>query len=90
MKCPICKQEIPGIQCENCGENNPEEAVFCMYCGHQLHQQDAGTDEAEDAFDIENRILCPDGTCTGIIVNGKCTECGRPYEPGAQEEEANV
>jgi hypothetical protein len=25
-------------------------------------------------------VLCPDGTCTGIIVDGKCTECGKPHK----------
>ncbi|RLB79144.1 MAG: hypothetical protein DRH15_09350 [Deltaproteobacteria bacterium] len=85
MKCPICKEEIPGTECEECGRMNPEEARFCMYCGTLLHREGPDTEEPDDAFDIESRILCPDGTCTGIIVNGKCTECGRPYEPGEEE-----
>jgi hypothetical protein len=33
--------------------------------------------EDDGELDLENRVLCPDGTCTGIIVDGKCTECGR-------------
>jgi hypothetical protein len=36
--------------------------------------------EGDDELDLENRVLCPDGTCTGIIVDGRCTECGRREE----------
>jgi hypothetical protein len=36
--------------------------------------------DEDDAFDIENRVLCPDGTCTGIIVNGRCIECGKKHK----------
>lgn len=33
----------------------------------------------DDAFDDEERQLCPDGACTGLIgSDGKCKECGRP------------
>jgi hypothetical protein len=37
-------------------------------------------DDETDVLDLENRILCPDGTCTGIIENGRCTECGRTVD----------
>ena len=31
--------------------------------------------------DWENRILCSDESCIGTIgPNGKCRECGKPYE----------
>lgn len=33
--------------------------------------------EDDDGIDFEERILCPDGTCLGIIVGGKCSECGK-------------
>lgn len=30
-------------------------------------------------LDLGRRVLCPDGTCTGVIgPDGKCSECGRP------------
>ena len=38
--------------------------------------------EEEDGFDLDNRVLCPDGNCTGIIIDGKCIECGKPYKKG--------
>ena len=33
--------------------------------------------EDDNGLEFEDRVLCSDGTCTGIIVNGKCTECGK-------------
>ncbi len=81
MKCPFCEKEIPGPACEQCGHKNPEDARFCMNCGAALRHETAASNGEEDEFDLENRILCPDGTCTGIIVDGRCTECGRPYDP---------
>jgi hypothetical protein len=49
-----------------------------MQCGAYLDVDDAGTSESEDGYDFDDRVLCPDGTCTGIIVDGKCSECGKP------------
>ena len=35
-------------------------------------------DESED---WDKRILCSDGSCIGTIgADGKCRECGKPYE----------
>ena len=32
----------------------------------------------DEAFDGEERQLCPDGACTGLVgSDGKCKECGR-------------
>ncbi len=32
-------------------------------------------------LDWENRILCSDGNCIGVIgPDGKCKECGKPME----------
>jgi predicted amidophosphoribosyltransferase len=80
MKCPHCDEEIPGTNCPQCGAMTPKGANYCMDCGSQLEEtaEEAfvGDDDSND-LDFENRILCPDGTCTGIIVNGKCVECGK-------------
>ena len=83
MICPHCEEEITGSPCPECGEATVfDEANYCMACGAPLKEdlknmarEDADEDEA--GFDLEERELCPDGTCTGIIVNGRCTECGR-------------
>jgi len=39
-------------------------------------RQGAGSD------DWENRVLCSDGNCIGVIgADGHCKECGKPYAP---------
>jgi len=84
MKCPHCEKEIPGQACPICGATIPAEGSFCMYCGAYLKgdAEDAATareglEPEGEELDFESRVLCPDGACTGIIVNGRCTECGR-------------
>jgi uncharacterized membrane protein YvbJ len=95
VKCPHCEKEIPGTTCPDCGVVNPEEAKFCMECGVSLREnaeEDAEetTFEAENGFDLDDRILCPDGTCTGIIVDGKCTECGKTLEEAKKAAEESM
>jgi hypothetical protein len=79
MKCPYCEKEIPGKPCSSCGSLIPADSRFCMECGARLEDEKGTTTQDEEAFDLDDRILCPDGTCTGIIVDGKCTECGKPF-----------
>jgi hypothetical protein len=76
MECPNCHQKISVKECPSCKKEIPEESLYCMYCGADLEIKVASSQDEED-FDFENRILCPDGACTGIIVDGKCTECGK-------------
>ena len=47
-----------------------------MACGSSL-EETSSMEGDEEGFDLDNRVLCPDGTCTGIIVDGRCTECGK-------------
>jgi len=41
-------------------------------------EDDEDEDDAEDdPVDLESRILCPDGSCIGVIgPDGRCKECG--------------
>jgi len=39
----------------------------------------------------ENRILCPDGNCIGVIgPDGNCKECGIPYGNKAEGAQRNA
>lgn len=39
------------------------------------------TDGPINDDDWQNRVLCSDGNCIGVIgPDGKCKECGKPYE----------
>ena len=83
MKCPHCEKEISGSLCPKCGETNFEDATYCMACGTSLKESAAATYQGQSSveddedIDFDNRVLCPDGTCTGIIVDGRCSECGK-------------
>jgi hypothetical protein len=51
--------------------------------GAEQGTDEEGQDEAAPAPDDEweNRILCSDGNCIGVIgPDGRCKECGKPYE----------
>lgn len=85
MECPHCHETLPSKPCKGCGREVPEESIYCLYCGVSFEEEDTPFEGEDGGPDFENRILCPDGTCTGIIENGKCTECGRPYEGGGRE-----
>ena len=97
MKCPHCEEEIPGSPCPECGETVFEDANYCSACGTPLKESappvhqgrnffDHDHDDDED-IDFDNRVLCPDGTCTGIIVDGRCTECGKVVGDGVSPKE---
>jgi len=47
-------------------------------CGGALT---AISQEEDGAVDIENRILCSDGNCIGVVENGVCKLCGKTYVP---------
>jgi hypothetical protein len=77
---------------ELCGDGNCLGVIVdgkCNVCGlgAGVHAPAPATPEAamvaegghtEDFFDDEERRLCPDGACTGLLdSDGKCKECGR-------------
>jgi len=82
LKCPHCEKPIPGVSCPECGLETPEGGRYCMSCGALLIVTEEDPVENGDGFDLENRELCPDGACTGIVVEGRCTECGRAVKGG--------
>ena len=77
MECPHCHKELPGKNCSHCGAVIPVESQYCMDCGGHI-EEEASVYDQEDDSDFEKRVLCPYGTFTGIIIDGKCSECGKP------------
>ena len=85
MKCPHCEEEIPGSPCPECGEIVFDDANYCSACGTPLKESAPPVYQGKNFFDhdddedidFDNRVLCSDGTCTGIIVDGRCSECGK-------------
>ena len=46
---------------------------------HQTVSEETGNSQEE--IDWENRVLCSDGNCIGVIgPDGRCKECGKPYK----------
>lgn len=47
------------------------------------HEEPIGLADA----DWDNRVLCSDGRCTGIIgPDGRCKECGAPYGESSEKD----
>jgi hypothetical protein len=65
----------PDGRCKECGRaRDGSAAVASLPIGQDGWR---GTTSDDEAFD-EDRQLCPDGSCTGLIgVDGKCKECGK-------------
>lgn len=76
----------PDGRCKECGK--PYEG-FEYHTGDTVetddpHESDPEAhepDEVEFDTDWEHRTLCIDESCIGVIgPDGRCKECGRPYE----------
>jgi len=73
------------VKCKKCGAQNRVQnltgGIFkCGKCRTDLF--------SKETFNVnEERILCADGECIGIICNGRCTDCGKTLEEGRKEEE---
>ncbi len=70
-KCPFCAETIKleAIKCRFCGE---------MFDRNEVAKQAKQLAETRKKNGLENRILCSDGACIGIIgSDGKCNVCGR-------------
>ena len=80
----------PDGRCKECGkpfesgqqEDIPLERDFDEI---DLETESATDEESESQTDIdwENRTLCIDESCIGVIgPDGRCKECGKPFESG--------
>jgi len=82
-RCKECGKpgEMEGLPAEPTSED-PEASGAEVYDDSEAPD---GTDDAEELEaaddDWENRRLCPDGNCIGVIgPDGRCKECGRREE----------
>jgi hypothetical protein len=81
MICEKCAVETEAVLCKNCNEEILKLGSYCYICGSKFEKDGGETEESD--IDLDNRILCSDGTCIGIVENGFCKLCGKPYEPEA-------
>ena len=85
----------PNGQCKECGKNYEGDLDLPEMSRSEDEDQVAAEDEdsslaateiseANDTLiddDWENRALCSDGNCIGVIgADGNCKECGKPKE----------
>jgi hypothetical protein len=78
-------------RCEECGRFNERKPtatnspVEAGKIGKVLSKKDSS--ESELDIDWENRTLCIDESCIGVIgIDGCCKECGRPYRPTSEND----
>ncbi|MEE8399932.1 MAG: hypothetical protein V3S89_13060 [Desulfobacterales bacterium] len=46
--------------------------------------------KTEEDFAWENRVLCADGNCIGVIgTDGVCKECGKPLDPTQEKAQSH-
>lgn len=75
FECENCGHAPTTKACMACGKQLPLGAKFCLYCGVAQKQE---TTSGGDPFDMNNRRLCPDGACIGILgADGHCIVCGK-------------
>jgi hypothetical protein len=74
----------PDGRCKECGKLNEESQPAESDEPQGVAEPDNDIAESEPAQadnDWENRTLCSDGSCIGVIgPNGRCKECGKPYK----------
>lgn len=74
-KCPVCAEVIK------------LEAIKCRFCGEKFDPDDVAQQVAErrKEYSSENRVLCSDGNCIGVIgLDGRCKVCGKAGPPAVE------
>ncbi len=85
----LCRDEScigtvgPDGKCRECGKvyegELPSENNVKKVDTVTLDKPKQDLEKAEQDDDWENRVLCSDGSCIGVIgADGKCRECGKP------------
>lgn len=75
-KCKICGRIYEGTAPLPRENDNIETSEETESLAKYATQEEPSTDS--NSFDEEERVLCPDDTCIGIIgPDGKCGTCGK-------------
>ena len=75
LECENCGHESAGKKCSACDEKVPAWSKFCPCCGKEFKAKPV---KDADPYSMENRRLCPDGNCIGILdADGQCVVCGK-------------
>lgn len=75
----------PDGRCSECGIPHDGDLKGTPVLADIPEPSDTGTFDDEEpiykvADDWENRTLCSDGSCIGVIgPDGRCKECGKPF-----------
>ena len=71
--CKVCGRAAPNWGDERRRGQRPVEEVE-----EEIEKNVVAHDQPEAPDDFENRALCPDGSCVGVLGDdGKCRVCGR-------------
>ena len=62
------------MYCPKCGNQNPDDAAFCMKCGAQLHS--TGQSSPQQNTSGQRSVVAPNGA-----TSFKCPNCGAPLSP---------
>jgi hypothetical protein len=76
-------QKVDTRKCPFCAEFVKIEATICRFCQKDLPpiSYPAENTDIENTVTFENRVLCSDGSCIGVIgKDGNCNDCGKPYK----------
>lgn len=73
-KCRECGKPYEGILPEGHGQETVKVAAV-------EETKTVATQDADSDDDWDERVLCSDGACIGVIgPDGKCKECGKPLK----------
>jgi hypothetical protein len=83
----------PDGRCKECGLPYDGELKVTSVSPDVVDSSDTHVEEFDDEKSIslvdddwENRTLCSDGSCIGVIgPDGRCKECGKPFSDVSNE-----
>jgi hypothetical protein len=83
--CKECGKSFEGGRKEDIPPEHDEDIPPAHDIDESPHEKDHAEDEEHELSsnsDWENRTLCIDESCIGVIgPDGMCKECGKPFSP---------